>query len=144
MRTLLRALFPAGSKSVPQAAPGLEQTCPGSWRCRQLALLPQEAPEDEGTLGDWRWVTGIWKLGVGVLGTSDILRPQLTPLVSAAGVRFPGVGVLPGVPTGAGVKPKAPGRAPRSPWNTEVGSGLPPTWHHSPSFGITALQGTWE
>ncbi|NWS21891.1 ELN protein, partial [Pachyramphus minor] len=31
--------------------------------------------------------------------------------LSAAGIRFPGVGVLPGVPTGAGVKPKAPGRS---------------------------------
>lgn len=26
-----------------------------------------------------------------------------------SGARFPGIGVLPGVPTGAGVKPKAPG-----------------------------------
>lgn len=56
-------------------------------------------------------MTGIWELGVRVLGASNIPRPQLTPLVSAAGVRFPGVGVLPGVPTGAGVKPKAPGMA---------------------------------
>ncbi|NXQ08150.1 ELN protein, partial [Vidua macroura] len=31
-------------------------------------------------------------------------------VLPGAGVRFPGVGVLPGVPTGAGVKPKAPGR----------------------------------
>ncbi|NXA54604.1 ELN protein, partial [Nothocercus julius] len=30
-------------------------------------------------------------------------------VLPGAGVRFPGVGVLPGVPTGAGVKPKAPG-----------------------------------
>ncbi|NWX92763.1 ELN protein, partial [Nothoprocta ornata] len=29
-------------------------------------------------------------------------------VLPGAGVRFPGVGVLPGVPTGAGVKPKAP------------------------------------
>ncbi|NXN89644.1 ELN protein, partial [Bombycilla garrulus] len=31
-------------------------------------------------------------------------------VLPGAGVRFPGVGVLPGVPTGAGVKPKAPER----------------------------------
>ncbi|NWH21780.1 ELN protein, partial [Grus americana] len=31
-------------------------------------------------------------------------------VLPGAGVRFPGVGVLPGVPTGAGVKPKVPGR----------------------------------
>ncbi|XP_029817094.1 elastin [Manacus vitellinus] len=30
-------------------------------------------------------------------------------VLPGAGIRFPGVGVLPGVPTGAGVKPKAPG-----------------------------------
>ncbi|NXF77775.1 ELN protein, partial [Sclerurus mexicanus] len=39
-------------------------------------------------------------------------------VLPGAGVRFPGVGVLPGVPTGAGVKPKAPGRSPQSPGNT--------------------------
>ncbi|NWH33315.1 ELN protein, partial [Chloropsis hardwickii] len=42
-------------------------------------------------------------------------------VVPGAGVRFPGVGVLPGVPTGVGVKPKAPGRSPQSPWNTGWG-----------------------
>lgn len=111
----------------------------GSWHRAAPA-----SPEDEGALGDKRWVTGIWKLGVRVLGTGDMLRPQLTPLLCAPGVRFPGVGVLPGVPTGAGVKPKAPGRSPQPPWNTGVGSGLAPAWHLSPSFGITALQGTWQ
>lgn len=30
-------------------------------------------------------------------------------LSAPPGTRFPGVGVLPGVPTGTGVKPKAPG-----------------------------------
>ncbi|NXO41931.1 ELN protein, partial [Locustella ochotensis] len=45
-------------------------------------------------------------------------------VLPGAGVRFPGVGVLPGVPTGAGVKPKAPGRSPQSLWNT--GSGATP------------------
>lgn len=37
--------------------------------------------------------------------------PTLTtsPLFALSGARFPGIGVLPGVPTGAGVKPKAPG-----------------------------------
>lgn len=44
-------------------------------------------------------------------------------LVSVTGVRFPGVGVLPGVPTGAGVKPKGPGKFPRSPGDTGVEGG---------------------
>lgn len=66
-------------------------------------------------------MTGIWELG-----TSNVTRPQVTPLVSAPGVRFPGVGVLPGVPTGAGVKPKGPGRSPQPSWNAGVGSGLAP------------------
>uniref|UniRef100_A0A8C5NIM1 Elastin n=1 Tax=Junco hyemalis TaxID=40217 RepID=A0A8C5NIM1_JUNHY len=51
--------------------------------------------------GGWLW--GSW------VPVTPPVRPQLTPLVSSPGVRFPGVGVLPGVPTGAGVKPKAPG-----------------------------------
>lgn len=42
---LLSALFPAGSQPVPQAAPGLEQTPLGSWRCRQLAQgCPSKPP----------------------------------------------------------------------------------------------------
>lgn len=38
--------------------------------------------------------------------------PTASPLFAPSGARFPGVGVLPGVPTGAGVKPKAPGMLP--------------------------------
>lgn len=33
-------------------------------------------------------------------------------LLCLVGLRYPGVGVLPGVPTGTGVKPKAPGMFP--------------------------------
>uniref|UniRef100_A0A663MQG3 Uncharacterized protein n=1 Tax=Athene cunicularia TaxID=194338 RepID=A0A663MQG3_ATHCN len=95
------------------------------------------------------WVQGLvltqrWVAGSSELGTSNATMPHRAhpaPPVSAAGVRFPGVGVLPGVPTGAGVKPKGPGRSPPSPGDTTVegGSGA----GFSPSFGAAASQGTW-
>lgn len=38
-----------------------------------------------------------------------LLALTANPYFVPSGARFPGVGVLPGVPTGTGVKPKAPG-----------------------------------
>lgn len=84
------------------------------------------SPRVQGLVLSQRWVTRIWELGAGVSGTSNTRVPHcahLAPPVSATGVRFPGVGVLPGVPTGAGVKPKGPGRSPPFPGDAGVEGG---------------------
>lgn len=98
-------------------------------------------PRVQGLVLSQRWVTRIWELGAGVSGTSNTTMPHyghLAPLVSAAGVRFPGVGVLPGVPTGAGVKPKGPGRSLQSPGDTGLEGG---SWAGSSSALISILLG---
>lgn len=143
-----------GSLPLPkaQAAPGLEQTlhwqlCPGGavWLAQggpsKSPGMNVSCPRVQGLVLSQRWVTRIWELGAGVSGTSNTTMPHcghLAPLVSAAGVRFPGVGVLPGVPTGAGVKPKGPGRSLQSPGDTGVEGG---SWAGSSSALISILLG---
>lgn len=80
------------------------------------------------------WAMRAGELHAGFLGASNavmLLGAHLPPSVSAAGVRFPGVGVLPGVPTGAGVKPKGPGRSPPSP--EQVG------WRAGPGLALSSF-----
>lgn len=105
--------------------------------CRELAQgCPRMPPGNDDTLSQGigvmlsqRCRMRTWELGAGVLGISKAMishSAHLAPPVSAAGVRFPGIGVLPGVPTGAGVKPKGPGRSQQSPGDTGASPALIP------------------
>lgn len=120
------------------AQPSSPRTGANPLGCGELAQgCPRMPPGDEDTLSQGRGVvlsqrcrTRTWELGAGVLGTSKATMSHpahLAPPVSAAGVRFPGIGVLPGVPTGAGVKPKGPGRSPQSPGDTGASPALVPS-----------------
>lgn len=65
------------------------------------------------------------------------MKPQGAhrPLCSTPGIRFPGVGVLPGVPTGTGIKAKGPGMS-LLPLIHQLQGSPPPYWscpHASPS-----------
>lgn len=140
----------AGANPSPAALPGGGCEAAGTG-----SEGPSKPPGNEGTLFQGTRGSAEPEMGAGdagLSGTSDTTPPhraRLTPLVSAAGVRFPGVGVLPGVPTGAGVKPKVPGRSPRCPGG-HWGGGQVQGWLQlcphphpagagsSPAFGVAA------
>uniref|UniRef100_A0A8D2M5C0 Elastin n=1 Tax=Zonotrichia albicollis TaxID=44394 RepID=A0A8D2M5C0_ZONAL len=88
------------SRAWGRAVPGVGRSRAGA----QGSLLPAGAV-----------VPGAVQPGLGAAGKPPKIPGAGIPgafpggVLPGAGVRFPGVGVLPGVPTGAGVKPKAPG-----------------------------------